>query len=57
MDMMQKMVLSMLPPEIKAEIDRVMDELQKTGKADSVFQVPNVGNCRITIVKQEDSTK
>jgi hypothetical protein len=53
-DMMKQMVLSMLPPEMKAEIERAMTELQKTGKTESVTQVPGVGNCRITIVKLEE---
>ena len=54
MDMMKQMVLSILPPDLKAEIERAMQELQARGRTESVTEVPGVGNSRITIVKLEE---
>jgi hypothetical protein len=52
--MMEQVILSMLPPEIRQELFRVLETLQKEGRAETVFQVPKVGTCRITIEKMEE---
>lgn len=49
--MIKTMLSSMLPPEIRSEIERAMAELQATGTTTAVADIPGVGRCKIDVQK------
>jgi hypothetical protein len=54
MNLLLQAFLNSLPVEYSTQLNYMRQALEKTGAAEGVFQVPNVGKCKVVITKLED---